>query len=147
TYFNSEESALESDGWFDTGDIATINEDGYLRIRDRAKDLIKSGGEWISSVELEDIAMSHPSVAMAAVIGATHPKWDERPVIITQLAVGEQVSEEALLAHYEGKVAKWQLPNAVIFVEAVPLNGTGKMLKKDLREQYGNHLIERGLID
>lgn len=91
--------------------------------------------------------MSHLSVAMAAVIGATHPKWDERPIIITQLAVGEQVSEEALIAHYEGEVAKWQLPNAVIFVEAVPLNGTGKMLKKDLREQYANHLIERGLID
>ena len=147
TYFNNEQSALESDGWFDTGDIATINEDGYLRIRDRAKDLIKSGGEWISSVELEDIAMSHPAVAMAAVIGAAHPKWDERPIIITQLAIGEQVSEEELIAHYEDKVAKWQLPNAVIFVEAVPLNGTGKMLKKDLREQYGNHLIERGLID
>lgn len=147
TYFNSEESALEADGWFDTCDIATINEDGYLSIRDRAKDLIKSGGEWISSVELEDIAMSHPAVAMAAVIGAKHPKWDERPIIIAQLGVGEELTEEALIAHYEGKLAKWQLPDAVVFVEAVPLNGTGKMLKKDMREQYENHLIERGLIN
>lgn len=147
TYFNCEESALESDGWFDTGDIATINEDGYLMIRDRAKDLIKSGGEWISSVELEDIAMSHPSVAMAAAIAADHPKWDERPVVIVQLAPGVELSEQAMIDHYEGKIIKWQIPNAVIFVDTIPLNGTGKMLKKDLREQYGNHLVELGLVD
>jgi fatty-acyl-CoA synthase len=147
TYYNQNDSALESDGWFDTGDIATLDEDGYLMIRDRAKDLIKSGGEWISSVELEDIATSHPAVAMAAAIGANHPKWDERPVIIAQLSPGAEVSEADLLGHFEGKLAKWQLPNAVVFVEAIPLNGTGKMMKKDLREQYADLLIERGLVD
>ena len=146
TYFGKEQSALESDGWFDTGDIATLNEDGYLTIRDRSKDLIKSGGEWISSVELEDIATSHPAVAMAAAVSAIHPKWDERPVLIVQLAPDQQVSEQELLDFYIDKIAKWQIPNAVIFVDSIPLSGTGKMLKKDLREQYQNYLVDNGLI-
>lgn len=146
TYFGKEQSALESDGWFDTGDIATLNEDGYLTIRDRSKDLIKSGGEWISSVELEDIATSHPAVAMAAAVSAIHPKWDERPVLIVQLAPEQQVSEQELLDFYIEKIAKWQIPNAVIFVDSIPLSGTGKMLKKDLREQYQSYLVDNGLI-
>lgn len=140
-YFGKAESALTADGWFDTGDIATLNEDGYLKISDRSKDLIKSGGEWISSVELENMAMGHPKIAMAAVIAAIHPKWDERPVLIAIKKPDADLSEIEILGYYADKVAKWQIPDKVIFVESIPLSGTGKMLKKDLREQYGNVLL------
>ena len=142
SYYGKSENALTTDGWFDTGDIASINEDGYLLLSDRAKDLIKSGGEWISSVELENIAMSHPEIAMAAVIAATHPKWDERPVVIAIKQQGTNVTEDDLLNYYADKIAKWQIPDKVVFVDAIPLTGTGKMLKKDLREKYGSVLLE-----
>ena len=142
TYYGKNDSALTTDGWFDTGDIATLDTDGYLMLSDRAKDLIKSGGEWISSVELENIAMGHPQIAMAAVIAATHPKWDERPVVIAIKAKDSTVTEAELLEYYNDKIAKWQIPDKVIFVDAIPLTGTGKMLKRDLREQYGNVLLE-----
>ena len=141
-YFGKEESALTSDGWFDTGDIASLNSDGFLHISDRSKDLIKSGGEWISSVELENLAMCHPEIAMAAVIAASHPKWDERPVVIAMKVPDSQLTESELLDYYADKVAKWQIPDKVIFVDSIPLSGTGKMLKKDLREQYGQVLME-----
>ncbi len=141
-YFGKEQSALTSDGWFDTGDIATLNEDGFLKISDRSKDLIKSGGEWISSVELENLAMGHPKIAMAAVIAAEHPKWDERPVLIAIKKPEAELSDTEILDYYADKVAKWQIPDKVIFVDAIPLSGTGKMLKKDLREQYGSVLLE-----
>jgi len=141
-YFGKEESALTSDGWFDTGDIASLNSDGFLHISDRSKDLIKSGGEWISSVELENLAMCHPEIAMAAVIAASHPKWDERPVVIAMKVPDSQLTENELLDYYADKVAKWQIPDKVIFVDSIPLSGTGKMLKKDLREQYGQVLME-----
>lgn len=140
-YFGKAESALTSDGWFDTGDIATLNEDGYLKISDRSKDLIKSGGEWISSVELENLAMGHPKIAMAAVIAAVHPKWDERPVLIAIKKPDADVSETEILDYFADKVAKWQIPDKVVFVDSIPLSGTGKMLKKDLRELYGNVLL------
>ena len=140
-YFGKTESALTSDGWFDTGDIATLNEDGYLKISDRSKDLIKSGGEWISSVELENLAMGHPKIAMAAVIAAVHPKWDERPVLIAIKKPDVAVSETEILDYFADKVAKWQIPDKVVFVDSIPLSGTGKMLKKDLRELYGNVLL------
>lgn len=140
-YFGKAESALTSDGWFDTGDIATLNEDGYLKISDRSKDLIKSGGEWISSVELENLAMGHPKIAMAAVIAAVHPKWDERPVLIAIKKTDVAVSETEILDYFADKVAKWQIPDKVVFVDSIPLSGTGKMLKKDLRELYGNVLL------
>ncbi|WP_121066678.1 long-chain-fatty-acid--CoA ligase [Chachezhania antarctica] len=144
TYFGKDASALTDDGWFDTGDVSTIDEDGFMVIRDRTKDIIKSGGEWISSVDLEGIAVSHPGLAMAAAIGATHPKWDERPIIVAVKAEGADPSEDEILALFDGKVAKWQIPDAVIFTDAIPLNATGKMLKNKLREQFGNTLIERG---
>ena len=110
-------------------------------IRDRSKDVIKSGGEWISSVELEGIAIGHADLADAAVIGAKHPKWDERPVLIAVKAPDKNPDEAALLAFYEGKIAKWQIPDKVIFVDAIPRNATGKIIKMKLRELYGDCLI------
>jgi len=147
TYFGKEASALTADGWFDTGDVATIDADGYMIIRDRTKDIIKSGGEWISSVDLEGIAVAHPGVAMAAAIGARHPKWDERPLIVAVRAEGSDVSEADILALFKGKVASWQIPDAVVFTDAIPLNATGKMLKNQLRDKFGDTLIERGLAN
>lgn len=144
-YFGKEESALTADGWFDTGDIATLNEDGFMKLCDRSKDLIKSGGEWISSVDLENMAMGHPEIAMAAVIAAQHPKWDERPVLIAIKKPESHVSEAEMLDYYANKVAKWQIPDRVIFVDSIPLSGTGKMLKKDLRELYGSILLEQAV--
>ncbi|GAA5557854.1 3-methylmercaptopropionyl-CoA ligase [Acinetobacter schindleri] len=144
-YFGKEESALTADGWFDTGDIATLNEDGFMKLCDRSKDLIKSGGEWISSVDLENMAMGHPEIAMAAVIAAQHPKWDERPVLIAIKKPESYVSEAEMLDYYADKVAKWQIPDRVIFVDSIPLSGTGKMLKKDLRELYGSILLEQAV--
>ncbi|HAB43896.1 MAG TPA: long-chain fatty acid--CoA ligase [Acinetobacter sp.] len=144
-YFGKEESALTADGWFDTGDIATLNEDGFMKLCDRSKDLIKSGGEWISSVDLENMAMGHPEITMAAVIAAQHPKWDERPVLIAIKKPESHVSEAEMLDYYADKVAKWQIPNRVIFVDSIPLSGTGKMLKKDLRELYGSILLEQAV--
>ncbi|WP_083096741.1 long-chain-fatty-acid--CoA ligase [Pseudophaeobacter leonis] len=141
TYFGHDSSALTMDGWFDTGDVATIDADGYMIIRDRSKDIIKSGGEWISTVELEDIAMSHPKVAQAAAIAAQHPKWDERPVLIA-IKSDEGLTEADLLAHFEGRVASWQIPDKVVFVTELPLGGTGKVLKNKLRESFGTILLE-----
>lgn len=144
-YFGKEESTLTADGWFDTGDIATLNKDGFMKLCDRSKDLIKSGGEWISSVDLENMAMGHPEIAMAAVIAAQHPKWDERPVLIAIKKPESHVSEAEILDYYADKVAKWQIPDRVIFVDSIPLSGTGKMLKKDLRELYGSILLEQAV--
>ncbi len=141
TYFGQDSSALTMDGWFDTGDVATIDPDGYMIIRDRSKDIIKSGGEWISTVELEDIAMSHPKVAQGAAIAAQHPKWDERPVLIV-IKSDEGLTEAELLAHYEGRVASWQIPDKVVFVSELPLGGTGKVLKNKLRESFGSILLD-----
>ena len=121
---------------------ATLDGDGYLIIRDRYKDLIKSGGEWISSFELENIAIAHPGVANSAAIAARHEKWDERPVLIVVKADGAEPTEAELLAFYEGKVAKWQVPDKVIFVEELPLGATGKVMKIKLREQYGDVLMQ-----
>lgn len=140
-YFGQTDTALTSDGWFDTGDIASLDPDGYLHVSDRAKDLIKSGGEWISSVELENIAMGHPQVLMAAVIAAAHPKWDERPVLIAVKQPEAHVTEDDLIQFYNDKIAKWQTPDKVIFVDAIPLSGTGKMLKRKLREEFGSVLM------
>ena len=131
----------EGHGWFPTGDVATIDPMGSMQITDRSKDVIKSGGEWIGSIDLENIAMAHPSVAMAACIAARHAKWDERPLLIVVKRPDAELTREALIAFYEGRIAKWWTPDDVIFVEAIPLGATGKMLKNRLREQYGSHLL------
>lgn len=144
TYFGADGSALTEDGWFDTGDVATIDPDGYMVIRDRSKDIIKSGGEWISTVELENIAIAHPSVANAAAIAARHEKWDERPVLIVVKAEGAEVSETDLKQFYDGKIAGWQVPDRVIFVDDLPLGATGKVRKNKLRETFGDILIGEG---
>lgn len=136
TYFGATTSALSADGWFDTGDVATIDANGYMIIRDRAKDIIKSGGEWISSVEVENIAIGHPAIANAAAIGVPHPKWDERPVLVAVKKEGATVSGADVLAFFEKKVPDWQIPDKVVFVDALPLSGTGKVLKNKLRESY-----------
>jgi fatty-acyl-CoA synthase len=127
--------------WFPTGDVATIDPDGYMQITDRSKDVIKSGGEWISSIEIENIAMAHPAVQMAACVGMKHPKWDERPIVAVVKKPGMEVTREELLRFYEGKIAKWQIPDDVVFVEAIPLGATGKMLKTRLREQLKDYQL------
>ncbi|MBK6321086.1 3-(methylthio)propionyl-CoA ligase [Candidatus Aalborgicola defluviihabitans] len=133
-YYKGEAGSPLVDGWFPTGDVATIDPDGYMQITDRSKDVIKSGGEWISSIDVENIAMAHPAVAMAACIGMKHPKWDERPIIAVVKKPGAEVTREELIAFYEGKTAKWQIPDDVVFVDAIPLGATGKMQKIKLRE-------------
>ncbi|WP_329956529.1 3-(methylthio)propionyl-CoA ligase [Collimonas humicola] len=135
-YFKNEGGEVLQDGWFPTGDVATIDGDGYMQITDRSKDVIKSGGEWISSIALENIAMAHPAVQMAACIGIFHPKWDERPLLVVVRKPGMEVSGAELLAFFEGKIAKWWTPDDVAFVEALPIGATGKLLKNKLREQF-----------
>jgi acyl-CoA synthetase (AMP-forming)/AMP-acid ligase II len=128
-------------GWFPTGDVATIDAEGFMQITDRSKDVIKSGGEWISSIDVENIAMAHPAVAMAACIGMKHPKWDERPIVVVVKKPGAELTREELLAFYEGKTAKWQIPDDVVFVEAIPLGATGKMQKMVLRQQLKDYAL------
>ena len=129
------------DGWFETGDVATIDAQGYVAITDRTKDVIKSGGEWISSIELENTAMGHPAVAEAAVIGVAHPKWTERPLLIVTRAEGKDVSAEELLAYFQGKVATWWVPNDVVFVDELPHTATGKVKKIELRKQFAEYRL------
>ncbi|WP_170325093.1 long-chain-fatty-acid--CoA ligase [Ruegeria arenilitoris] len=140
SYFQMQDQELLQDGWFATGDVATLDPDGYMTIRDRSKDIIKSGGEWISSVELENIAVAHPKLATAAVVGVPHPKWDERPLLVAVKAEGEEPTVEEILAFYDGKIANWQVPDKVVFVDALPLNATGKVLKRNLRADFENAL-------
>jgi len=145
SYFGRESSPLVSvdgePGWFPTGDVATIDADGFMQITDRSKDVIKSGGEWISSIELENIAMAHPEVHEAAVIAAKHPKWDERPLLVVVPKPGVQLTREAVLAFYEGRIAKWQIPDDVVFVAEIPHTATGKVQKLKLREQFAAHVL------
>jgi 3-(methylthio)propionyl---CoA ligase len=144
-YFKGEGGDPLVDGWFPTGDVASIDADGFVAITDRSKDVIKSGGEWISSIDIENIAMAHPAVAMAACIAVPHPKWDERPLLVVVKKPGADTTREALLAHFEGRVAKWQVPDDVVFVEAIPLGATGKMQKNKLREQFKAHVLGSAL--
>jgi acyl-CoA synthetase (AMP-forming)/AMP-acid ligase II len=146
TYFKEEGGdPLQVDangrGWFPTGDVSTIDADGFMQITDRSKDVIKSGGEWIGSIDLENVAMAHPKVAMAACIAAHHPKWDERPLLIVVRKPGVELTREELLAFYDGKIAKWWTPDDVVFVDAIPLGATGKMQKNKLREQFKDYKL------
>ncbi|HOV18749.1 3-(methylthio)propionyl-CoA ligase [Ottowia sp.] len=144
TYFKGQCPLIKDEqgrGWFPTGDVATIDADGFMQITDRSKDVIKSGGEWISSIDIENVAMAHPAVAMAACIGMPHPKWDERPIVAVVKKPGAEVTREELIKFYDGKIAKWQIPDDVVFVEAIPLGATGKMLKTKLREELKGYKL------
>ena len=140
-YLKSEGGDPLIDGWFPTGDVATIDADGYLQITDRSKDVIKSGGEWISSIDLENIAVAHPAIQEAAVIGIAHPKWDERPIVVAVKKAGQEVSKAELLKFYEGKVAKWSMPEDVVFVTELPHTATGKLSKLTLRQQMKDYKL------
>ena len=143
-YFNNDDAtsaALDAEGWFGTGDVASITPDGYLNIQDRSKDLIKSGGEWISSIDLENVAMGHPDVANCAVIAIKHPKWDERPVLVVVPKEGTKPDLAAFHALMEPHFAKWQLPDDVLYVEALPLTATGKVSKLNLRKQFASYVL------
>ena len=141
-YFKGEGAeAFDDDGWFDTGDVATIDEWGYMQITDRSKDVIKSGGEWISSIELENIAMGCAGVAEAAAIGLPHPKWDERPLLVIAIKPGAEVSKERVLAHMQGKVAKWWMPDDVVFLDEIPHTAAGKISKLQLREKFKDYRL------
>ncbi|GAB2918952.1 3-(methylthio)propionyl-CoA ligase [Paraburkholderia jirisanensis] len=145
-YFRREESPLV-DGWFPTGDVATIDPDGFLHITDRSKDVIKSGGEWISSIDLENIAVAHPAVAEAACIAVGHPRWNERPLLVVVKRAGMEVSRDELLAFYDGKVVKWWIPDDVAFVDELPHTATGKLQKLKLRELFREHVLPSVLAD
>ncbi|MGQ0559618.1 MAG: long-chain fatty acid--CoA ligase [Sphingosinicella sp.] len=140
-YFKEEKPAVDAEGWFDTGDVAMIHPDGTMQITDRAKDVIKSGGEWISSIELENAAMSCAGVAEAAAVGVPHPKWDERPLLLVVRREGSAVSKDEIRDHLCSHVAKWWLPDEILFVDSLPHTATGKLLKSALRDQYKNHLL------
>jgi fatty-acyl-CoA synthase len=145
-YFKAEGgSPLRKDAqgreWFPTGDVATIDADGYMQITDRSKDVIKSGGEWISSIDLENAAVGHPAVAEAAVVGVRHPKWDERPLLIIVCKKDAKLTREEMLKYFEGKVAKWWMPDDVVFVDQLPHTATGKLLKTKLREDFKDYKL------
>ena len=140
-YYKNDDRSNFVDGWFDTGDVATISPDNYLTIVDRSKDVIKSGGEWISSIDLENAAVGHPELVECCVIGARHPKWDERPLLLAIRKEGSNLTEQDVMDYLSDKIAKWWMPDAIIFVESLPHTATGKLLKVDLRKEYENHLL------
>jgi fatty-acyl-CoA synthase len=142
SYFKGDGGDPLVGGWFPTGDVAAIDAGGFLQITDRSKDVIKSGGEWISSIDVENIAMAHPTVAMAACIAVPHPKWDERPLLVVMRKPGTAATAAEILAHFEGRIAKWQIPDDVAFVDAIPLGATGKIQKNKLREQFKAHPLK-----
>ena len=142
-YFRSDATALDAEGWFETGDIATIDEFGFMRITDREKDVIKSGGEWVSSIDIENAATAYPGVKFAAVVGVFHPKWEERPLLVVELHEGAVVTAEEIIAHLTLCMPRWWLPDAVLF-EQVPLTANGKIDKKSLRSRYAQHLAQEG---
>jgi fatty-acyl-CoA synthase len=140
-YYKEDAGILDADGFFDTGDVATIDPQSYMQITDRSKDVIKSGGEWISSIELENLAVGHPKVAEAAVIGVKHPKWDERPLLIVVLKKDQQAGKDDILGFMRGKTANWWMPDDVVFVDEIPHTATGKILKTELRDRYKDFVL------
>ena len=140
-YFKDEGGDVLQDGWFPTGDVATIDADGYMQITDRSKDVIKSGGEWIGTIDLENLAMGHPAVLQAACIGVAHPKWDERPLLLVVKRPGHELSREEMLHFFDGKIAKWWTPDDVLFIDALPMGATGKIQKNKLRDQFKGHTL------
>ena len=145
SYFKGEGmGAFDADGWFDTGDVATIDDYGYMQITDRAKDVIKSGGEWISSIEIENIALGCAGVHEAAAIGLPHPKWDERPLLVIVRKPGSSVTREEVLAHLGGRIAKWWMPDDIAFVDEIPHTATGKISKLELRRQFHDYRFPNG---
>jgi fatty-acyl-CoA synthase len=140
-YFRGEGRILDDEGFFDTGDMATIDAHGFMQITDRSKDVIKSGGEWISSVAIETIACCHPKAALAAVVAAAHPKWGERPVLLVKLKPGERAAKADFLSHLEGRIARWWMPDDVLFVDDIPLGATGKIDKKLIRERMRDYVL------
>jgi len=140
-YFRGAGGDILRDGWFPTGDVATIDADGYVHITDRSKDVIKSGGEWISSIAIENAMIAHPAVVESAVIGVPHPKWDERPIVVVVKKAGVDLTKADVLEFLEDKIAKWWLPNDVVFVESLPHTATGKLSKVELRKQFANYRL------
>jgi fatty-acyl-CoA synthase len=140
-YFKEDHDAIDDQSFFDTGDVGTLDRYGYMQITDRSKDVIKSGGEWISSIDLENLAIGHPKVAEAAVIGVHHPKWDERPLMVVVLKDGQTATKDEILAFLKGKIANWWLPDDVVFVGAIPHTATGKIQKTVLRDQFKDHVL------
>jgi fatty-acyl-CoA synthase len=140
-YFKEDSKILDPEGFFDTGDVATIDRHGYMQITDRSKDVIKSGGEWISSIDLENLAVGHPKVAEAAVIGIRHPKWDERPLLVVVLKKDQNASKDEILNYMQGKIAKWWMPDDIAFVDEIPHTATGKILKTELRERFKEYRL------
>jgi fatty-acyl-CoA synthase len=140
-YYKDDGDILDGEGFFDTGDVATMDPYGYMQITDRSKDVIKSGGEWISSIDLENLAVGHPKVAEAAVIGIRHPKWDERPLLVVVMKKGESISKDDILGYMRGKVANWWMPDDVVFVDEIPHTATGKIQKTTLRERLKDYRL------
>ena len=140
-YYKENTPILDAEGFFDTGDVGTMDRYGYMQITDRSKDVIKSGGEWISSIDLENLAVGHAKVAEAAVIGVRHPKWDERPLLVIVLKEGQSATKDEILGFLEGKITKWWMPDDVVFVSAIPHTATGKILKTALREEFKGYVL------
>ena len=141
SYFKNEGGDVLQDGWFPTGDVATIDADGYMQITDRSKDVIKSGGEWIGTIDLENIAMAHPAVLQAACIGVAHPKWDERPLLLVIKRPGQDITRKDMLAFFDGKIARFWMPDDVVFIDALPMGATGKIQKNKLRDQFKEYKL------
>jgi fatty-acyl-CoA synthase len=146
TYYKESDGILDEEGFFDTGDVSTIDSHGYMQVTDRAKDVIKSGGEWISSIDLENLAVGHPKVAEAAVIGVKHPKWDERPLLVIVLKKDQSASKDEILRFMRGKVANWWMPDEVVFVDDIPHTATGKIQKTVLRERFKDFALPSAVV-
>jgi len=145
-YYKEENDVLDEEGFFDTGDVSTIDRYGYMQVTDRAKDVIKSGGEWISSIDLENLAIGHPKVAEAAVIGVKHPKWDERPLLVIVLKKNQSATKDEILKFMRGKIAKWWMPDEVVFVDEIPHTATGKIQKTVLRERFKDFVLPTAAV-